>query len=127
MRVRDYTESVYALYTEGVDIDTLMKNLVATLSRRGHERLLPKILSQLLHVSEKEGKRNEVTIILANAAHEALLADDIKKALSQLGKSQYTVRIDPTITGGFIAESTEARIDRSYKKQLLTTYRSLIK
>ncbi len=127
MRVKEYTESVYALSESGMDVDTLIKNLKETLARKGHMRLYRAILHALLLKLEKSHMRDTITITLADQSHAEKHRANIDESVKRLGGTTHTTRIDPTIAGGFIAEGKEARIDQSYKKQLLTMYRSLIK
>jgi F0F1-type ATP synthase delta subunit len=126
MRVHDYTESVYALYKNGMDVETLISNLKMTLTRKGHVRLLPAILADLKRLADKEQERSTIFVTLAHKDHQETHKEEINNAVEKLGGTSHTVQIDPTITGGFIATGAESRIDRSYKKQLLTIYRSLI-
>ena len=126
MRVTDYSVGVMELMSEGMHIDTALLNLMRMLKARGHERLYPKILTLLLRECEKGERSGTVTLVLAQSEDAPLFKEAIERALGALNAPEYTTRIDPTITGGFIIEGGETRIDQSYKRRLLTLYRSLI-
>jgi F0F1-type ATP synthase delta subunit len=127
MRVRDYTSAVTELIREGLGEELVLTNLKRMLTTRGHLRLYPQILRTL----EREAIRNEahdtVTVTLAKASDGEALKSHINEAIRSLEGTAHTITIDPTITGGFIAATGEKRVDASYKKQLLTLYRSLTK
>ncbi len=125
MNVRDYSAAILALHTKEKE-ETLLLKLKDVLQKHGHERLYPKILADLKEKLERQEKSKSVTITLARTSDEKLLMSEIEKALTELGATDYTTTIDPTITGGFIAQGGEKRIDASYKKSLLALYRALI-
>jgi len=126
MRVHDYTHAVLELLEGGTTIDTALQGLRETLNRRGHTALYPKILRALLTESEKMTKRTHGVVTVAKESDKELWKDAITHALTLLKTSEHTTRIDPTITGGFIAETRDTLIDKSYKTKLLTLYRTLI-
>ncbi len=126
MRVTDYSTAILELIRDGMSVDTALLNLKRMLESRGHSRLYPKILKQLEREGEKQKKRETLTLVLADEGDRAKLKEDIDSALLQMKAKEYDTKIDPTITGGFIIEGGEQRIDHSYKRRLLTLYRSLI-
>ncbi len=126
MNVRDYSTAAFELLIEGKDEKSILENLERVLKDHGHERLYPKILGDLAQRLKKQEEKKGATVTLARTGDEALLKDQIKDALTKLNVTDYITKIDPSITGGFIAQGGEKRIDASYKKTLLTLYRSLI-
>jgi F0F1-type ATP synthase delta subunit len=126
MNVRDYSTAVLELVTEGKDESNILQSLLRMLKSRGHESLYPKILRELTQKLERKESKRGVIVTLARPDDETRLKDQIKEALTELNATDYTTSIDPSITGGFIAQGEEKRIDASYKKSLLTLYRSLI-
>ncbi len=126
MNVADYSTAVFELITEGRDEKTILDNLGRVLNSYGHTRLYPKILAELSQKLKKHEGKKGAMVTLARSADESVLKQEIKEALTKLGMTEYVTKVDPTITGGFIAEGGERRIDASYKKTLLTLYRSLI-
>jgi F0F1-type ATP synthase delta subunit len=126
MRVTDYSRAVMELVKDGMAVDSAIANLKRTLESRGHVRLFPKILKSLLVLQEGEQRNKNFVLILAHEDDALKFKDEIRKALLQIGGTHYETRIDPSITGGYIIEGGEQRIDQSYKRRLLTLYRSLI-
>ncbi len=125
MRARDYTHAVLELIHEGMNVDEAFRGLTYTLIQRGHRSLFPAILRELERNAEKIALKETATLTLAKKDDETKLKTEIGEALALLNATSHTVRTDPTITGGFILEGNEKRIDESYKKKLLTLYRSL--
>lgn len=119
--------AVDALLMRGVELSEVLTKLQATLSKRHHMRLYRSILADVATLEKKRALRNTVTVTVAREGDRALHDAVIQKAIETLGSSTYETKIDPTITGGYIAQGGEARIDASYKKRLLTLYRSIIK
>jgi F0F1-type ATP synthase delta subunit len=126
MNVRDYSTAVLELLIDGKDERAILERLQRVLEDHGHERLYPKILADLAQRLEKREDKRGVVITLARASDESVFKEEITKALTALQATEYTTKMDPSITGGFIAQGGEKRIDASYKKTLLTLYRSLI-
>jgi F0F1-type ATP synthase delta subunit len=126
MRVTDYTSAMLELIQNGMSEDVAFDGLALVLQKRGHKRLYPKILRAMHTLTEKQFMRKAITITVAQIRDSEKFKEHITKAVTALEGTTYETRIDSTITGGFIAESSERRIDASYKKRLLTLYRSLI-
>jgi F0F1-type ATP synthase delta subunit len=127
MRVSDYSKAVLALAHTGMNVDHAFTQLSSMLKTRGHVRLYPRILRDLEVRATKEAVKSTVVVTLARKSDESLLTEELAHALTLLGATSYELRIDESITGGFIAEARERRIDQSHKHRLLTLYRSLIK
>jgi F0F1-type ATP synthase delta subunit len=125
MRARDYTHAVLELIHEGMSVDEAFRGLTHTLKKRDHHSLYPSILRELERNAEKMITKETATLTLAKKDDESKFKAEIIEALALLGTSSHTVHTDSTITGGFILEGNEKRIDESYKKKLLTLYRSL--
>ncbi len=126
MRVQDYSQAVIELLQGGDAFPDVLTKLKELLARKGHMRLYPKILRSLLREVTRDTARGTISVTLARETDEETLKSHIANAIRSLEGSTHTTRIDPTITGGFIAEMGEKRIDQSYKRKLLTLYRSLI-
>jgi F0F1-type ATP synthase delta subunit len=127
MRVHDYSEAVRTLVREGFSLDAALDGLRTMLTTRGHSRLYPKILKELLTESIKDEVRDTATVTVARKGDAEAHEKEIKTHLTTLSQKHHTVVVDESIVGGYIVEGTNARIDNSYKKRLLTLYRSLIK
>lgn len=126
MRTQDYTEAILSLAKEGKISAHTLTDLKKVLENRGHTRLYPKILAQLKRILEHDQKTGTALITLAKESDGSRYKNKIVEALTELKITEYTTSIDPTIVGGFIAEGSMKRVDASYKKQLLTLYRSLV-
>lgn len=125
MRVHDYSTSVGELLRNGMSFDTTMERLTQILKKRGHTALYPKILRTLIRDMEREEARDTITVTVAKEADLDRFKDAITKGETVMKGAHRTTKTDETIIGGFIIENRETRIDNSYKKRLLTLYRSL--
>ncbi len=127
MRANDYIEAVFKLLSEGQAIDLVIPKLQSALRRKGSEKLYPLILKGLLKRFEKEANSNTTIITVARQKDVAQLATDIKSALDTLNANgSFQTSVDETIIGGFKITQGGTVVDRTYKKQLVALYRSLI-
>ncbi len=126
MRVTEYRDAVMELAAGGLPGDQVLSGLMRVLKERHHERLYPRILRELHTVLLRSEAARVARVTFAREADAARLREDVQSALVRLGITDHRVRIDKTLTGGFIAETNTERIDQSYKTTLLTLYRSLI-
>ncbi len=126
MRVTDYATAVLELIEHGMSEDAALTGLSRVLHEREHDRLYPKILRTLRVEVEQHLKQSAVVVTVARESDLLLLNNSIENAVTQLSGNTFETRIDSTISGGFIVDSSERRLDASYKKRLLTLYRSLI-
>lgn len=127
MKVKDYSAAVLELITNGMSVDDALTGLTTMLKNRGHMRLRTQILRDLTQRMEVKGTSSEIVVTLAKPGDETALNTAIKSACEKLMGSTYTIHIDETITGGFIAKTQYTQIDQSYKKKLLLLYGSLTK
>ncbi len=127
MRAKDYSQATYDLIQSGTGEDTVFLNLSKMLKKRGHMKLYAKILRQLNILVERQVKSQSMTVTVARLEDVDVHKSRIEDAVSSLQGITFDTKVDSTITGGFIAEKVERRIDASYKKTLLILYRSLIK
>ena len=120
----DYTIAVLQLIKEGKDPEAVIAGLTATLTSRGHERLLVPVLRVAREVAKESVS---ATVTVASESDRARYQAAIEAALATLGAADATTVVDETITGGFIAEHNHTRIDASFKSKLIDLYRSLTK
>ncbi len=126
MLTEDYTTAVLELLGEGKTPESVIKRLKESLTRKGHTRLLPRILKRLLIRIEAEEGALVPQVTLAKAKDENAHKEKITHLLESLStNSDYTLTIDETIVGGVVVKHEDKIIDASYKKQLLTLYRTL--
>lgn len=127
MRARDYIQAVRQLLREGHDPEAVFHELKAVLARKGHEKLHAQILRGVAMQIEKDMQGTKAIVTLARTEDSTKEKHAIAAALETLGStSDHETVIDPTIIGGFVLRQGGKMLDTSYKKQLLTLYRSLI-
>lgn len=112
----------------GESVETVLTNLRAVLTKRGHERLW----SQILKAAERE-----LTVKLARTTPQVTVATEgginevaIKAALTTLGAAAdaaYDTVVDETLVGGFTARVGGQVLDKSYKRVLLDLYQKITK
>lgn len=122
-----YTQAVVGAVARGVSPKDAAARLRETLVRRGHEQLLPKIGRELQRELAQQKERGVPTLTVARAADESSAKREVAAVLAELGLAPADVRTtsDDSLIGGWRLRSGSIRVDASYKKQLLTLYRSL--
>ncbi len=127
MHIKEYIQAAYEAITQGGDIDAVLKNLQALLSRRGLGKLYPRILRGLLEKVERGQAGEAPKVLIAREKDSERHKGAIEAAVSRIApESTYSVEIDETIIGGFIVTGKGKRIDQSYKSTLLDTYHRLV-
>lgn len=125
MNERIYAEALYGAIASGTKLDVALSRLKGILKGRGHDALYGKILKATEARLAKDEEAGTLQIVLARASDEKTYKKEIEKIQEALGATHTTIRIDETIAGGYIARTKDREIDASYKKSLLTVYRSL--
>lgn len=104
--------------------EALVKFLLQALSRRGHESLLPHILREYIKLQgEVRGKRS-VTIRVAQEKEKARAMEEAQRELGIAADMKEIV--DENLVGGFVVESGEMLVDRSFRRALHGLYKRLI-
>lgn len=125
MIVHDYSSALFNILRDGGD-EKVFTSLKQLLAKKGHEKLYAQILKDLLKKFEKNSERSTVQVVVGRAGDEKKLEERIIQSITSLTKDKtYSTHIDPTLIGGFKIIGHDKVIDQSYKKQLLTIYRSL--
>jgi F0F1-type ATP synthase delta subunit len=121
-----YIKAAIQLIDAGTSVDVLVTNLKTVLSKRGHLKLLPDILSGLLNQIDVNENAKVAKVIIAKDSDKD--SDSIKQALSALSATDtaYTVQVDPNIIGGVVATYKNRQIDQSYRTKLRELYQSII-
>lgn len=123
MHTRDYVQATYETIRAGKDPAKTLSALSSYLEKRGLIKLYPSILRGLSERVRRGTKSTVKKVIVARkedfTVHEASIREQMK-ILG--GSSDHDVRIDPHIIGGFIIESSDKRVDQSYKRTLLHAY-----
>jgi F0F1-type ATP synthase delta subunit len=127
---KHYIKAVVAILLEGKDVDVVLKNLKATLQRKGHEKLHAEILKGVMTNLSLHKDMHASHVVVAKEHDLLTQKEAIKEALATLGGDNETdmrVSIDKTLIGGFIASHRGSLINRSYKEKLVALYRRVTK
>ncbi len=104
----------------------VFQGLKHVLARRGHERLLPRIMRTLEREAYRRTGAGIATLTVASAADaDSAIVQALLTEMAVVGKP--TVVIDETIIGGAKLRSGDTLIDASYKTTLINLYHTLTK
>ena len=124
---QNYITAVLQKLQAGDDPVMVIEGLKKTLANRGHDRLFGSVLNGVARVLQSASTDTTTITVVNEEAYDAQKAA-IDTALSDLkAEENHKVVLDKTIVGGFIAETNNIRLDKSYKSKLVTLYRSLTK
>jgi F0F1-type ATP synthase delta subunit len=98
-------------------------DVVAFLKKKGATALLPRVISNLSRMMEKETAGEVVVVANAEAKKEALAAAESLGIDAKSAK----VTTDDSLIGGYIVSKKGTQIDASYKSALLSVYRSVVR
>jgi F0F1-type ATP synthase delta subunit len=98
----------------------------ALLRRRGHEKLLPRILSEYQRLVSKRQRRQRVWMRINEEADKDAAMNVANEYLTPQQRDRLQTRVDATLIGGFQLETHDTLVDNSYKRMLLQLYRRLI-
>ncbi len=118
------TESILA----GLSVEQALMNVKAVMQRKGHLRLWSQVLRATKRVLESRliSVLPQVTVAKERLVNQEL----IKSALIKLGAAEvkdYSVAVDSSLVGGFVARYKGQLLDTSYKQALLKLYRTVSK
>lgn len=120
-----YINAVLEMLKTGKESEVVLSGLKDTLNKRGHLSLEASILASVLRVIEAKSIDETVVTVASKESYNQQAAA-IAAALKNLKANiESTIKIDPTVIGGFIAEANNTRHDASYKTKLISLYRSL--
>lgn len=126
----NYVQALLASLDEGMQIDTALSGLAATLRKNQHEKLLPSVLLEVLRVLEANKGELVAEVRVAKASDLQTLKSRIEATLQNLGVTRDTTVneiVDETIVGGYVATYNFQEEDRSHKKVLKSLYESITK
>lgn len=110
----------------GHERDVQIKNFFALIQSKGHQRLLPKILSALTRIENKEKSRHTATILVAPKSRVEIEKEVVAELEKHIGnKVEYKVCEDESVIGGYTASAGGIRIDSSHKRALLNLWDKL--
>lgn len=126
MDAHQYATAMVAVVTGGTDPEQALAGLDRTLKRRGHTKLRTAILLRVLTLLTEEEKRNTPTVRIARKEDVATYESAIQKLATELGLSGTpAVVIDDSLIGGYVLETKDTLVDKSYKRTLLSLYRNI--
>lgn len=101
-------------------------NLIKTLTKQGHTRLLPAILRTYQAHTDADKKQNTCTLICARETDIKKYHKELKQFAGDNACLHMETILDERIIGGFILRKHTVVLDNSYKNKLLLLYRSVI-
>lgn len=109
------------------DVETVLKNAMALLSKKGHTRLWPAVLRGVVREFEKRSVEAVPQVTVAKESAEQ--SEALKLALASLGATAAPPKtvVDSTLIGGFLVQYQDRMIDASYKRALTDLYRKITK
>lgn len=127
MIVQDYSSAIFELLVKQGGDEAVFTSLQTLLKKKGHVKLYPHILKELLKKFEKNALQTSTKVFVGREKDIQNLESNILKAVATLSpEKNFTTHVDTTLIGGFKVVGKDKIIDQSYKKQLLAVYRSLI-
>jgi F0F1-type ATP synthase delta subunit len=130
MKARQYAEAIFLATRNANDaeIDLVAERVSTLLQKKGHTALLPAILRELEKIEQKRGVLDEVLVRVSKESDVAVFQNKINADVQQLQATQLPIRVvvDDTLVGGYEVRAHGKRLDRTYKRSLLTLYTNLI-
>lgn len=127
MNAKDYAQALFDLKTRSASgQSSLVKNLIALLKSRGHEKLLPRIVAEFERLSEGRNLGG----IQVRVADEKSRKDALHKAdalAREYGIDQGAIRVseDENLIQGYTVEGPGFKFDASARGSLLALHRHL--
>ncbi|MBL7045577.1 MAG: F0F1 ATP synthase subunit delta [Parcubacteria group bacterium] len=117
---KEYAQALHG----GVAVETLLK----LVNKRGHERLLPRILLELKKLEQFTLGHASAKVVVASGTDLKKLKIEIANAMNKLGISEESVltEVDESIVGGFVVKGKDALVDLSYKSMLVGLYKNIV-
>ncbi len=123
---KNYIESVLTLLKAGTPVETVLRGLKETLTRKGHLVLHKQILVAVHRTLSAKQATSAPVVTVADKSALASQKEAIATALEALQtKEEYVTKVDSTIIGGVIVAHDHKQIDQSYKSQLVKLYRTI--
>lgn len=128
MLERHYANALASLASAPrADFKALAAGLTATLARRGHTRLMPRILAQLQRAERHEMAARTVTARIARSEEKKEALAKANELASSQGQNNMNIEVveDESLIAGFAVEGRGFRYDASARAALLGLYRKL--
>jgi F0F1-type ATP synthase delta subunit len=121
-----YVTAVVESLKAGHKPSEVFLGLKSVLARRGHERLLPRIVRTLEREALRRTGAGTATLTVAKASDaDSAVVQSLLKEMS-VGETPMVV-IDETIIGGWKLRSGDTEIDATYKTTLINLYHTITK
>lgn len=124
----NYAQAVLALITNNTPLDAVLAGLRQTLEAHHHEALYGRVLLEVARTLEAGPGTHTPVVAVAREADIAALEARIARALTTLGApadASVSYEINPTLTGGFVAQYNHRELDHSYKHALASLYAAI--
>lgn len=120
-----YAQTLYKSYQENPSgFNTFFDNFIELLKHKNHYKMLPNILSKVLVLAQLDDNNPTVLVV-----RESSLVPTLEKELTaykDIFGTDYVIREEPNITGGFILKNRTSMVDQSYRTKLLHLYQQLV-
>ncbi|HCC05208.1 TPA: hypothetical protein DEP58_02780 [Patescibacteria group bacterium] len=130
MKAKQYAEALFLATRAKSDaeLDRIATQFQTLLTKRGHLALLPAVVRELDKLFAQRNNAAEIVIRVANLGDAETQNDKIEADIRTLNATPLPKRIlvDTTLIGGYEVRAQGHRIDRTYKRSLLTLYTNLI-
>lgn len=125
---QQYAQALLTLTTNASseELERARANMLATLTKRGHTKLLPRIVAEYARLLQSQNAAKP-TITLARESDWGSEGLAIDRAAEILGteRGKLAVTIDPSIVGGFSIRTESAQFDATHKRALISLYQHL--
>lgn len=123
----DYAHALIHATERGISHEEAVNKFVTILKRKGHLKLLPRIVRELGRIQIRHDRVHGARVRLARAEDKEQLREIINKKLAELNVNEEPQMVeDDTVIGGYVIETGSKMVDGSYKSALMKLYRSVI-
>jgi len=130
MKAQEYAQAIY-IATQGkseADTERILQNVSRIIKEKGHTKLLVSIERELEKILQRTEGSGELLIRVSKESDAETFISDIEKdaLVLQAEALPRKVVVDSTLVGGYELRANGTRIDRTYKRSLLTLYNNLV-
>ena len=122
---QDYAKALFDMKGAGTKTDAhgLIGAFIASLKRRGHLKLIPRIYAEYGKLAF-EAERRRPKLLLANEGEKKNAATCAHQFLP--ANTAVEVCVDPLLVSGFVVSGSDFRYDTSGRRSLIELYHTLI-
>jgi len=119
----DYAQTL--LHMHKTDPESFsFENFVGLLKQKNHYKMLPAILEQVQKI-QTQSDSSKSTLVVKDEASVSDLQAQLDGYKDEFG-TEYEVKVDPNIVGGFVLKNKTSMVDQSYRSRLLEMYKRLV-